>query len=153
MGSRPGGWPSCALPPASGRRRCLPIGRGLAKSPVGWLSLDPEDNDPARFCRYMIAALHRAGGLDERIRALFTDPVTATSQGAVSALLNELGSRSDQLVLVLDDYHVIESQMIHESVAFLLSHLPAQLQVVIASRSDPPFPWRGCGRTASSPSC
>jgi LuxR family maltose regulon positive regulatory protein len=71
---------------------------------------------------------------------LFTDPVTATSQGAVSALLNELGSRSDQLVLVLDDYHVIESQMIHESVAFLLSHLPAQLQVVIASRSDPPLP-------------
>ena len=101
----------------------------------------------------MIAALHRAGGLDERIRALFTDPVTATSQGAVSALLNELGSRSDQLVLVLDDDHVIESQMIHESVAFLLSHLPAQLQVVIASRSDPPSPWRGCGRTASSPSC
>jgi LuxR family maltose regulon positive regulatory protein len=127
-------------PAGFGKTTLLADWASKASLRVGWLSLDPEDNDPVRFYRYMIAALHRAGGLDERIRGLFTDPVTASSQGAVSALFNELESRSDQLALVLDDYHVIESQTIHESVAFLLSHLPAQLQVVIASRSDPPLP-------------
>jgi LuxR family maltose regulon positive regulatory protein len=127
---------------------CTPAGFGKttlladwarqAKWPVGWLSLDPEDNDPVRFWRYVIAALDRAwGDVGERLRSLLSGPGKAWNHSAVSALVNDLEGRSDELALVLDDYHVMESQSIHDDMAFFLSHLPPQLHVVITSRSDP----------------
>ena len=129
---------------------CTPAGFGKttlvadwarrAKWPVGWLSLDPEDNDPVRFWRYVVAALdHACGGLGERGRSLFTGPGRASSHSAVPVLVNELESRSDEFGLVLDDYHVVESSSIHDGMAFLVDHLPPQLHVVITSRSDPPL--------------
>ena len=63
-----------------------------------------------------------------------------SSQGVVTALINELEALPEELALVLDDYHVLESGPIQEGMAFLLSHLPPQLHVVISSRSDPPLP-------------
>jgi LuxR family maltose regulon positive regulatory protein len=57
-----------------------------------------------------------------------------------ATLLNEITTRLEPSILVLDDYHLIEEQAIHEGVVFLLEHLPAQLHLVIASRIDPPFP-------------
>src|SRR5918996_309993 len=128
-------------PAGFGKTTLLADWANKAKAPVGWLSLDPEDNDPVRFCRYVIAALHRAcGDLGDRLDSLFSGPGPASSQGAVGALLNELEGRNDQLVLVLDDYHVIESPAIHDGMALLLSHLPPQLRILITSRSDPPLP-------------
>ena len=129
---------------------CTPAGFGKttlladwarqAKWPVGWLSLDPEDNDPVRFWRYVIAALDRASGdLGERLLSLSTGAGKASSQAAMSTLVNELGDQSDELALILDDYHVLESQSIHDDMAFFLSHLPPLLHVVITSRIDPPL--------------
>lgn len=130
---------------------CTPAGFGkttllaewaeCARSTVAWLSLDPEDSDPARFWRYVAVALDRAcGGLAEQVLPLLRAPGAGTSQRVVTALINELAAAGDDLVLVLDDYHVIASQPIHGAMAFLLSHLPHRLNVVVTTRSDPPLP-------------
>ncbi len=130
---------------------CTPAGFGKttlladwatsANWPVAWLSLDEGDNDPARFWRYVVAALDRVrGGLAERVLPLLAVPAVLSSQGVVTALINQLEAAPDEVALVLDDYHAVESAPIHDSMAFLLRHLPPQLHLVITSRSDPPLP-------------
>jgi LuxR family maltose regulon positive regulatory protein len=130
---------------------CAPAGFGKAtlladratsaSSPVAWLSLDADDNDPARFWRYVVAALdHAREGLGEQLLPLLTAPTPLSGQGVVTALISRLEAQPDELVLVLDDYHVIDEPTIHDSLALLLRHLPPQLHLAIASRSDPPLP-------------
>ena len=118
--------------------------------PVAWLSLDPDDNDPARFWRYVVAALERAGvPVAERVGSLSPHGAEASSHAVVTAVINELEAQPNEVALALDDYQVIESEPIHDDVAFLLNHLPPQLQLVIAGRSDPPLPLarlRAAGR-------
>ena len=111
--------------------------------PAGWLSLDAGDNDPARFWRHAVAALDRARpGISDRVAPLLGPPAPASFQGLVTALINELAAQpgDDEALLVLDDYHVIGSPQVHESLAFLVEHRPAGIGVVLASRSDPPLP-------------
>jgi LuxR family transcriptional regulator, maltose regulon positive regulatory protein len=107
--------------------------------PVAWLGLDGDDSDPARFWRYALAALDRARpGL-----AMHVGPLHPHSpEGLVTALINELATDpdADEVLLVLDDYHLVDSALVHESVAFLLENLPQRLRVVVSGRSDPPLP-------------
>ena len=110
--------------------------------PVAWLSLDVGDNDPARFWRHVVAALDRAQpGIGERVAPLLGPPMSS-SEGLVTALINELTARlgENEIVLVLDDYHLVDARQVHASLAFLLEHLPPGLHLVLASRSDPPLP-------------
>jgi LuxR family maltose regulon positive regulatory protein len=110
--------------------------------PVAWLSLDVGDNDPVRFWRHVIAALDRARpGIGERIAPLLGPP-PSSFDGLVTALINELAARSgeNEIVLVLDDYHLVDARQVHASLAFLVEHLPPALHLVLASRSDPPLP-------------
>lgn len=109
---------------------------------VCWLALDPEDSDPIRFWTYLISAVrtvlpgvgeHALGTLRVRGRALL--------DAALPALLNDLAERSEDVHLVLDDYHVLSDPELHRSVAFLLAHQPARLHLVIATRTDPPLPF------------
>ncbi len=111
--------------------------------PVAWLSLDAGDNDPARFWRHAVAALDRARpGIGERVGALLGPPAPASFEGLVTALINELAAQPalDELLLVLDDYHLIDAQQVHDPLVFLLEHLPPGVHLVLASRSDPPLP-------------
>ena len=106
---------------------------------VAWLGLDGGDSDPARFWRYAVAALDRVRpGLAGRV-----GPAPSRSfEGLVTALINELAvdPGQDEVLLVLDDYHVVDSGPVHESVAFLLENLPPGLRVVVSGRADPPLP-------------
>ena len=111
--------------------------------PVAWLSLDAGDNDPARFWRHAVAALDQARpGIGERAGPLLGPPAPPSFEGLVTALINELaaGPGDDELLLVLDDYHLIDTRQVHDSLVFLLEHLPPGLHLVLASRSDPPLP-------------
>jgi LuxR family maltose regulon positive regulatory protein len=130
---------------------CTPAGFGKttlvadwaasASWPVAWLSLDTGDNDPARFWRYVVAALDLVcEGLAEQVLPRLSAPAVLSSEGVVTVLANRLESAPEELALILDDYHVIESESIHDAMAFLLDHLPPQLHVVISSRTDPPLP-------------
>jgi LuxR family transcriptional regulator, maltose regulon positive regulatory protein len=110
--------------------------------PVAWLSLDAADNDPVRFWRHVVAALDGARpGIGARVSLLLGAPLSSF-EGLVTALINELAAQSgeNQVVLVLDDYHLVGARQVHASLAFLLEHLPPGLCLALASRSDPPLP-------------
>jgi LuxR family maltose regulon positive regulatory protein len=112
-----------------------PAGRSVA-----WLSLDARDNDPALFWAYLVAALQTViPDLGADMLALLQSP-SSSSEAALATLLNDLAGAPGEVVLVLDDYHVIEAPAVHEGIAFLLEHLPAQVHLVIAGRADPPLP-------------
>jgi LuxR family maltose regulon positive regulatory protein len=107
---------------------------------VAWLSLDEGDNAPARFLLYLVAALQTiAPQIGEATRGALQSSQPPPLDVLLTALLNDLTTLGD-VVLVLDDYHVIESQPIDEALTFLVDHLPPQLRLVIASREDPPLP-------------
>jgi LuxR family transcriptional regulator, maltose regulon positive regulatory protein len=111
--------------------------------PVAWLSLDAGDNDPARFWRHVVAALDRVRpGIAGRTGPLLGPPAPPSFVGLVTALINELAAQrgGGEVLLVLDDYHLIDTRPVHESLMFLLEHLPPGLHLVLASRSDPPLP-------------
>jgi LuxR family transcriptional regulator, maltose regulon positive regulatory protein len=130
----------CA-PAGFGKTTLLADWAASANWAVAWLSLDPDDNDPARFWRYVVAALDRAReGLGEQLLPLLTAPTPLSGHGVVTALVNQLQALPDELVLVLDDYHTIAEPAIHASLALLLRQLPPQLHLAISSRSDPPLP-------------
>jgi LuxR family maltose regulon positive regulatory protein len=111
--------------------------------PVAWVSLDQRDNDPASFWTYVVTAL-RAASSDVGDAALGLLQSSAPRPDAVvSALLADLDRLPGDLVLVLDDYHLIETSEIHEAMAFLVEHQPSRLHLVVASRSDPPLALGG----------
>ncbi|HKA48799.1 MAG TPA: LuxR C-terminal-related transcriptional regulator [Candidatus Dormibacteraeota bacterium] len=129
-----------SAPPGFGKSTVLADWARSTAGPVAWLSLDAGDNDASRFWRYVAAALARFHpGLEEQM----VPAVQARSQPAhevlVGTVVNELAAHPQELALVLDDYHVIRSPAVHDSMAFLLQHLPPGLRLVIASRSDPPL--------------
>ena len=108
---------------------------------VAWLSLDRGDNDPASFWTYVIAALRTvASGVGESALALLQAPRSPPIETVLTALLNDLGATAGDIVLVLDDYHVVDAHDVQDGMAFLLGHLPPQLHVVIAGRADPALP-------------
>ena len=107
---------------------------------AAWLSLDQRDNDPAIFWTYLIAALQTAspGVGTGALVALQSPP--APIEAVLAILLNDLGAVSGSVVLVLDDFHVIDAREIHEGVVFMLEHLPPRFHLVIAGRADPALP-------------
>src|SRR5215470_14699246 len=130
---------------------CTPAGFGKttllgdwarrSRRPVAWLSLDGGDNDPARFWRYVAAALERARpGTDAPVVGLLRGPQRPPLEAVATAVINELAVVPDAgaVILVLDDYHLIEAAAVQDSVAFLVERLPPGLRLVLASRTDPP---------------
>jgi LuxR family maltose regulon positive regulatory protein len=106
---------------------------------VAWLSMDTADNDAARFWRHVAAAIGRAReGGGGPPAGLLRSP--CSPEAVVAMLVNELAAAPGEVALILDDYHLIESQAVHQSLGLLLGHLPAGLRLVLASRSDPPLP-------------
>jgi LuxR family transcriptional regulator, maltose regulon positive regulatory protein len=111
--------------------------------PVAWLGLDAGDNDPTRFWRYVVAALDQAQpGIVERLGPLLGPAAPRSFEGLVTAVINELAAQPgrDEVLLVLDDYHLVDAGPVHESVAFLLENLPPGLLLAVSGRADPPLP-------------
>jgi LuxR family maltose regulon positive regulatory protein len=107
---------------------------------VAWLSLDSRDNDPSLFWTYVVTAMRAAvDGLGSDALQLLLSSSPST-EAAVASLINDLGGRPDDLLMILDDYHLVEAPDVHEGMTFLLEHRPPQLHVVLATRTDPPLP-------------
>jgi len=108
--------------------------------PFAWLSLDGRDNDPVRFWSYVLAALRNvAPGLGAGVDDALRSPGADLTELALPLLVNALTSLPEPIVLVLDDYHVIGNADVHQSMEFLIDHLPRTVHVAVAGRSDPPL--------------
>jgi LuxR family transcriptional regulator, maltose regulon positive regulatory protein len=112
--------------------------RGL---PLGWVSLDPSDNDPVQFWRYLATALEAVQqGSGQEVVDLLGSAHPPQPQQLLLALVNALAAVPDDFVIGLDDYHVIEAEPVHDLLALLLDHLPPQCHLLLLTRADPPLP-------------
>jgi LuxR family maltose regulon positive regulatory protein len=113
----------------------------IANPQVAWLSLDEGDNDPVRFLTYFIAALQQIEAtIGQAGRGILESPQPPPPETLLTALINEIAAIPKEFVLILDDYHVIESSPIDQALIFLLDHLPPQMHLLIATRTDPSLP-------------
>ncbi|MDQ2904797.1 MAG: LuxR C-terminal-related transcriptional regulator [Chloroflexota bacterium] len=139
-----------SAPAGSGKTTLLTQWLAARKRRVAWLSLDSEQNGPQRFLAYLIGALRRVHpdlGRDI-LASIQVEGQTALSEGMV-LLLNELAALPSHITIILDNYHLIESQYIHSALKMLLDHLPAHVHMIIAGRSEPPgllVRLRACGQ-------
>ncbi len=109
---------------------------------IAWYSLDAGDNDPNRLLTYLIAALNqidRPDSVGAGALTMLESPQPPPGEAVLTSLINEIAVIPDQIILVLDDYHVIDSHPVHDALVFLLDNLPPQLHLVIATREDPPI--------------
>lgn len=140
-----------SAPPGFGKTTLLSAWLAINQnSKVAWYSLDEDDNEPGRFFTYLAASLRplepdSVPALDSLLEAGSTNPRELTA-----ALINDLSEFvSKSVVLVLDDYHHITQQSIHDALAYLIDHLPNNIHLVFISRADPPLPlgrWRVRGQ-------
>ncbi|HEV2811637.1 MAG TPA: hypothetical protein VGW10_00175, partial [Solirubrobacteraceae bacterium] len=109
--------------------------------PFAWVSLEAADSVPSRFWSYVVEALAAVRpGLDRAVLPLLKAPGVHLEHVALPFLLNALAADDAAAVLVLDDYHLVESPEVHASVAFFVEHLPPSLELVISTRVEPPLP-------------
>jgi LuxR family transcriptional regulator, maltose regulon positive regulatory protein len=117
-----------------------PAGLGEGRA-AAWLSLDRDDNNPTSFWTYLIAALRTvAPGVGASELTLLASHQPPPIHLVLTTLLNDLGATGYDIVLVLDDYHLIDSHDVQDAMTFMLDHMPPRLHVVIASRADPAIP-------------
>jgi LuxR family transcriptional regulator, maltose regulon positive regulatory protein len=108
---------------------------------VAWFSIDEGDNDPTRFWSYLITSLQGlAPGLGESALSLLQAPQPPPLETVLTDLINEASGLTDEMVIVLDDYHMIQTDSIHSGIAFFLENLPHHMRLIIAGRSEPPLP-------------
>ena len=112
--------------------------------PFAWVSLDAGDSDPVRFWSYVIGAVRKAqAGVGDAAWAGLRAGGSDLEDAVVGPLINDLAAMPSEMVLVLDDYHLVRSEVVHRSLAFLLRNLPQNVQLAVASRADPPLPLAG----------
>ena len=104
--------------------------------PAAWLSLEPQDNEPARFLSYLIAALqtydpHLGTSRQVQLHPLQPPLIEAMLTLLINDLLTGRGSAQEDWVLVLDNYQVITDESIHHALSFLLEHLPPRMLSLI----------------------
>jgi LuxR family maltose regulon positive regulatory protein len=134
-------WVAASCKPQASRGRAQSAERKGAEQAITWLSLDALDNDPIRFWASVIAALRTClPKIGQTALALLHSQEAPPLSTILTTLLNELVQGSGDIILILDDYHVIEDQAIHDGLLFLLDHLPESMHLVLATRTDPALP-------------
>jgi LuxR family maltose regulon positive regulatory protein len=108
---------------------------------LAWFSLDVDDNDPGRFLTYLIGSLIHSVGVDsDEALSLLQTSQPPPPKVILTALISGLETIDIRCALILDDYHLISNQVIHDALTFLVEHLPLQMHLVLISREDPPLP-------------
>ncbi|MEZ5125294.1 MAG: LuxR C-terminal-related transcriptional regulator [Thermoleophilia bacterium] len=130
-----------SAPAGYGKTTLVAAGLSGLAAHCGWLSLDPSDNDPVQFWRYVDVAIAGSGAIAaQRILDRRTNSPHFSADTLVSKLVNEMAQRAEPQLLVLEDYHVIEATSVHKSLERFVDHLPSQAHVIVISRVDPPLP-------------
>ena len=130
-----------SAPPGFGKTSL--VSEWLAALPIraAWLSLDEKDNDPARFLTYLVSALQTAEpGLGAWVLGALQVPQPPSPETLLTRLVNDLAESGKKLILVLDDYHTINSPSVDEILVFLIDKLPPQVHLVLVTREDPGLP-------------
>jgi len=129
-----------SAPPGFGKTTLLSEWIHKKKYLAAWFSIDERDNDPISFLTYMIAALQT---LDKNWGApaleLIQSPQLPSFESTIITLINSLTPKPENFVLVLDDYHLIQSPSIHDILGLLLDALPPEMRLILSTRSDPPL--------------
>lgn len=130
-----------SAPAGFGKTTLVSMWTAQASMPVAWLSLEEQENDLTRFLAYIITAIQ---GVDPEIgkdaQAILQTPQLPSYETILTGVINDLEVSDQHIALVLDDYHLIHTRVVHEAVGFLLEHLPPQTHVVMITRADPPLP-------------
>ena len=132
-----------SAPAGFGKSTLLAAWLTSSRLPAAWLSLEPQDNELARFLSCLLAALQTYDPhLATAVQPWLTPLSLPSVETILTMLINELDKRSigQHVVLVLEDYHVITAQAIHHTLSFLLDHLPPHVHLVLSTREDPPLP-------------
>ena len=133
-----------AAPPGFGKTTLIAqwCASGVSRGRFAWVPLDRADNDPGRLWWHLVAALHLAcPAFDcDKVLPMLRGQADDLGETMIPMLINELASLPEQVVIVLDDYHLVKRRACHEQMALLLGHLPPNAQVVIITRADPPLP-------------
>ncbi len=109
--------------------------------PFAWVSLDAGDDDPVRFWSYVVGALRTVvPGFGGDVSTTLPNAGSALVEAVLPQLINDLAALPEPVVLVLDDFHLLQDERVHASLGFLLRHLPRTVQLVLTSRGDPPLP-------------
>ncbi len=109
--------------------------------PATWFSVDKGDNDPLHFLTYVILGLQSLeAGVGKAALTMLQSPQAPPIESILINLLNDISGIATDLALVVDDYHLVDARPIHDMIAFFLENLPAQMHMIIATRSDPPLP-------------
>lgn len=109
--------------------------------PTAWISLDESDSNPVRFLTYLVAALQTLiAGVGDSVLAALQSSQPVSPKELLITLLNELDSTEDNFLLVLDDYHAIDSNAVDELLTFFVEHMPSSMHLVITTREDPALP-------------
>lgn len=130
-----------SAPAGFGKTTLLSRWIGSAARKTAWLSLDESDNDPQRFAAYMVAAMGTVlPGAGAAALTALTTPQPLSAEVALAGLINDIAAGSDEVALVLDDYHAIDAVAVHAALSFLIEHQPPQLHLIVATREDPDLP-------------
>jgi LuxR family maltose regulon positive regulatory protein len=128
-----------SAPAGSGKSTLLAAWLAGRTEAVAWLQAEESDADPARFWTYLVEAVEQA--LPTTANDL--KPLVVGSNGddlvVVPALVNQLADRAEPLVVVIDDYHLIDNGRVHRGMERLVDLCPHQVTIVLATRIDPPF--------------
>lgn len=130
-----------ATPAGYGKTTLLSQWAHASRFLVAWLSISADDNDHDRFFRYLLSAWAAIQpGISESPLGLLLGAMSPDRDAVLAAFINVANDAPAHTVFVLDDYHLIEDPAIHQSLSFLLDHLPPTLHVVLAGRGEPPLP-------------
>ncbi len=130
-----------SAPAGFGKTSLLSEWISTGQRPVAWLSLDEGDDNLARFLAYVVAALRTlAPAIGEQLLDALQSPPHPPTDALLTPLINEIAAIQADFILVLDDYHVLESPAIDDALTFLIDHLPPPLHLVITTREDPNLP-------------
>ncbi|MBN1537716.1 MAG: hypothetical protein JW908_13345 [Anaerolineales bacterium] len=139
--NRPGCFSLISSPAGFGKTTILSEFISHLQLPVAWVSLDEGDNDPIHFWTCLITSFQSIlGNIGESALELFNTQQSLPDNTAPTILINDLAAHNQSMVLVLDDYHIIQSQPVHSGMQFLLDHLPNNLHIIVSTRHDPPWP-------------